>query len=126
MPSATGSILCMDCGTRYEPTSPKSVCPTCGSKAPLDLRPPTRQPVDVEIVEARDRAVLAALNRNGGLAMIRQLRGALPAGDPVKGSPVEETAISNALVRLKAKGKVARTGDTWSIVGIGTAVGTQA
>jgi hypothetical protein len=115
----------MDCGTRYEPTSPSSVCPTCAARAPLAIgRAPVK--VDAAIVEARDRAVLAALNRNGGLAMIRTLRKALPPGDPATTPAAVDDAVKNALLRLKAKGQVERTGDTWSIVGIATAPGAPA
>lgn len=125
-PSVTGGTICLDCGTRYDATAARSLCPKCGAKAPLALDPPARK-VDVDVVEARDKAIFAALNRNGGLAMIRTLRLAIPATDPAAKTPaLRDEAIKNALFRLKAKGKVERTGDTWSIVGIGTAIGAGA
>lgn len=78
--------------------------------------------MDVDVVELRDQAMLAAINRNGGIAMVSQLRKSLPAGDPASRDDVDaDQAVKNSLLRLKAKGKVARTGDAWSIVGIGMA-----
>lgn len=88
--------------------------------SPLPAAAPIK--VEVDIVEERDRVILSALNRRGGLAMVHQLRRELPVGDPARSDDDQaDQAVKNSLMRLKAKRKVARTGDTWSIVGIGMA-----
>ena len=75
--------------------------------------------VSVDVVAARDAAILDAINRAGGLVFVHRLRGVLPATDPAAADEDQaEQAITLALHRLKAKGVLARTGDTWSLVGI--------
>lgn len=74
--------------------------------------------VDVDVVEARDKSILAAIDRVGGIVFAKDLR--LPAGDPAAGDAVQRAeAVRMSLMRLKAKGILARTGDAWSRVGVG-------
>ena len=69
--------------------------------------------VDTAVVEARDAAILAAIRRHGGMVMAHHLRKELPTDDPARRNDVDaDQAIKNALLRLKAKQQVARTGDT--------------
>jgi len=87
---------------------------------PKKVTPIVATKVTVDVVEARDEAILKAINRAGGLVFAHRLRGVLPATDPAAADEDQaEQAITLALHRLKAKGVLARTGDTWSLVGIG-------
>jgi hypothetical protein len=76
----------------------------------------------VDVVHARDKALLACLDRHGGIATMSQLRSALPVTDPARDDEAQrDQAVTFALRRLRLKGVLARTGDTWSRVGIAMA-----
>lgn len=81
--------------------------------------------VNAAFIEARDATVLAKIEHNNGVATIQELRKWFVTS-AVAGSgtdAVKHEALQNALLRLKAKHQLARTGDTWSIVGAGVARG---
>lgn len=58
-----------------------------------------------------DAAILKFLERNDGVAMIKQI---------AKGLQADKLACRRALNQLKADGLVGRTGHTWSLVGAGS------
>lgn len=62
----------------------------------------------------REEAVLRQLRRNSGVATGKELRAALRITED------DNKAFQNALTRLKGKGAIARTGQTWSLVGAGS------
>lgn len=75
----------------------------------------------VDVVEARDKAILAEIDRHG-FRMAHQLVKALPADDPARRDLAQgEQAIRDSLLRLKAKRVLVRTADTWSRVGFDAA-----
>jgi hypothetical protein len=59
------------------------------------------------------------INRQGGLASGKQLQSALAKHDASLKGEALDTALANALTRLRLKKAIERTGDTWSLVGIG-------
>lgn len=64
----------------------------------------------------RDEAILKYLRLHERVATIEQIRSGFPR-EPGHSSEQRESALRNALQRLKAKKLVARTGKTWSLVG---------
>lgn len=67
--------------------------------------------------QAYEDAILKHLRRHGGVAMGKELRAAMPKVDGLDDEK-RAKALQNALYRLKVKGEIARTGQTWSLVGI--------
>lgn len=68
---------------------------------------------------AREQAILTTLKRNDGVASSKLLR----AGMPKEAGLTDDqrtAAYRNCLHRLKVKGMIDRTGDTWSLVGAGS------
>jgi hypothetical protein len=122
--SAPGGAVCEKCHARFVPKEGSAgvFCPDClpsRDDPPATVVSPSTKPVSLDTVEARDKALLACIDRNGGLALMSQLRGALPKGDPANADGTRDQAVKHALTRLKLKGILGRTGDTWSRVGIG-------
>lgn len=74
---------------------------------------------DLASVEARDAAILKYLRNHDGVASTEQLKSALPK-EPALTADQFGAALHAALVRIKAKGLIGRTGDTWSLVGVGS------
>lgn len=66
---------------------------------------------------AREAAVLGALKRSGGMAMGRDLLAAF-VREPGWDEGQRKGAFRNTMTKLKAKGIVGRTGETWSLIGI--------
>lgn len=72
---------------------------------------------DAAGVETRDVAVLQRIDGNGGVATVQELRRWFLKHPEINGGGSDEQqaeALKNALFRLKAKGKLSRTLDTWS------------
>ncbi len=67
----------------------------------------------------RQNAVLDYLKRHDGIATRTVLKAAMPK-EPGLNDEQRDAAYRNTMTRLKAKGLIDRTGDTWSLVGIGT------
>jgi DNA-binding MarR family transcriptional regulator len=97
--------------------------------APRTAPPPTAPPrpdpsrEDAAPVEARDAAILQRITSNNGVATIQELRRWFYSKADINGGGNSEAnkadALMNALLRLKAKGILARTVDVWSEVGRG-------
>ncbi len=64
--------------------------------------------------QARMDAVLKALRMNGGVSTSKQLRAVMPK-EPTLTEKQRAAAFSNTMTRLKGKGVVGRTGDTYSL-----------
>lgn len=78
------------------------------------------------MIAARDAAILDAIRRCGGVATIRDLRLRFPKTDPAAATPATlDDALRTALVRIRAKGHIGRTADTYSLVGAGSAEAVQ-
>jgi hypothetical protein len=72
----------------------------------------------------RNAAVLDAIRRIGGVGTIRDLRLRFPKADPAAGSPSTlDEALRNSLSRLRSKGLIGRTADSYSLVGAGSEIG---
>lgn len=67
----------------------------------------------------RDEAILDALRRNDGMAVARDLQRAMPKESGLTDEQ-RDAAYRNSMSRLKARGLIGRTGDTWSLVGRGS------
>lgn len=98
---------------------------TTAPKKPKNERPISWKapPVDAAAIEARDAAVLGRIAGNNGVASVQELRRWFVASSVAGGGNdvAKYDALQNALLRLKAKGELGRTGDTWSLVGAGVA-----
>lgn len=71
---------------------------------------------ELAIVDARDQAVLRYLRLHHGVAEAEDLKAAMPQ-EPALTNDQALTAFRSALVRLKAKGVIDRTGTRWHLVG---------
>ena len=69
-------------------------------------------------VAARDEAILTALKRLG-MTRRDKLITCMPK-EPGRSEEQRQVAFRNTLTRLKVKGLIDRTGDIWSLVGVGT------
>lgn len=94
----------------------KPVAPASPVAAPLKT--------DDRTIEARDAAVLESIRRIGGVGTIRDLRLRFPKADPAAGNPSTlDEALRNSLSRLRSKGLIGRTADSYSLVGAGSEIG---
>lgn len=75
---------------------------------------------DADSPKGREDAILRQLRLNGGVATAKELRAKIPAYAAM-GEEQGSKAFSNDAYRLKVAGKVARTGHTWSLVGVSEA-----
>jgi hypothetical protein len=67
----------------------------------------------------RSDAILKFLRSNNGLGTNAQLRKAMPK-EPGLTDDQRDMAFRNTMTKLRTKGLVARTGQTWSLVGAGS------
>lgn len=74
---------------------------------------------ELAVVDNRDQAILRYLRLHDGVAAAEQLKAAMPK-EPTLTNDQADTAFRSALLRLKAKGAIDRTGTTWSLVGAGS------
>jgi hypothetical protein len=86
---------------------------------PARVTKPTQVGPRAELAAARDQAILSALKRNDGLGTSKLLQAAMPK-EPGLNAEQKDDAYRNTMTRLKNKGLIGRTGDTWSLVGIGS------
>lgn len=70
---------------------------------------------ELAVVDARDQAVLRYLRLHHGVAEAEDLKAAMPQ-EPALTNDQALTAFRSALVRLKAKGVIDRTGTRWQLV----------
>lgn len=70
-------------------------------------------------VAARDEAILTFLRKRDGMARSETIRAAMPHEAGLT-EQQQDAAYRNALSRLKTKHLIDRTGDTWSLVGVGS------
>lgn len=118
-----GDSTCERCGRRFtkrDGSAGRFCSRACYENLEKGLPSVPRDPAAV--VEARDEAVLRFLNRHDGVATHKALLAALPADDPATTPDAKALALKQALARLRFKGVIDRTSDTWSVVGIGTSV----
>ena len=110
------------------PAPASALPPPMGARSPQPRRkaasrPPASKPTTptaaADVVEARDAAIRTALKRNDGLATSKLLRAAMPK-EPSMNDEQRDDAFRNTMTRLKRKGEIDRTGDTWSLVGLGS------
>src|SRR6185369_14620275 len=83
---------------------------------PKRVTKPVPTAVRSEAATARADAILAALKRNDGLGTSKVLRAAMPK-EPGLNEEQRDDAYRNTMTRLKSRGLINRTGDTWSLVG---------
>ena len=76
-------------------------------------------PAASEATAPRDAAILDYLKLHDGIATRKLLKAAMPKEVGLS-EEQRQAAYRNTMSRLKAKGLVDRTGDTWSMVGIGS------
>jgi len=86
---------------------------------PARVTKPAQTGPRADTAAAREEAILTALKRNDGVASSKILRAAMPK-EPKLDDDQRTAAYRNCLHRLKVKGLIDRTGDTWSLVGIGS------
>lgn len=113
------SRACYEAPAPVDSSSPASVDHGTTEAISAAPRQAPRDPADV--VEARDKAVQRFLERHDGVARQKELLAAIPADDPAKTPDAKADALKQALTRLRFKGAIGRTGDTWSLVGAGMA-----
>lgn len=68
---------------------------------------------------AREDAIMSLLHRNDGVATSAMLRKAMPK-EPDLTEEQRDAAYRNTMSKLKHRGVLGRTGDTWSLVGRGS------
>lgn len=75
---------------------------------------PKREATD--LVKAREDAILTGLKRQGGMATSKVLRAMMPKESELNDDQ-RDAAYRNTLTKLKQRGVIGRTGDTWSTTG---------
>ena len=125
---ALKAVMSIPASTGAGSQSPAALPPPMGARPPQPRRkaasrPPASKPTTptaaADVVEARDAAIRTALKRNDGLATSKLLRAAMPK-EPSMNDEQRDDAFRNTMTRLKRKGEIDRTGDTWSLVGLGS------
>ncbi len=64
-------------------------------------------------------AVLSFLRKHNGVARFKELIAVMPK-EPGQSDAQRESGCRNAVQRLRVKGVIGRTGDTWSLAGAGS------
>lgn len=82
-------------------------------------RPPSTSSTSAALAAARDAAILKCLERTEGIAKFSLLKAAMPK-EPDLDAAQQDDAYRNTMTRLKKKGLIGRTGDVWSLVGVGS------
>jgi hypothetical protein len=103
------------------PPSPAVVVPIAPRTSPAPSIAAVTAKVDADIIKSRDAEILRLINVNNGVATMSELRARFPKRDPAAADEHQrDEALRNSLLRLKARGLIARTADTWSLVGAGS------
>jgi len=103
---ATSEPLLRSRDVMKQPAAPDAERPAARARV-AKSRPASSSP--------RLEAVLRFLRANNGLGTSKQLRAAMPS-EPGLNDAQREDAYQNTMTKLRVKGLVARTGDTWSLV----------
>ena len=100
---------------------PAVVVPIAPRSSPAPSIAAVTAKLDAAVVTRRDAELLRLLNVNNGVITLHELRRRFPPqSDPATDAAAKEEALKNTLLRLKARGLIARTADTWSLVGAGS------
>lgn len=111
-------LLIGDISGRREPPAPVASQPR-PAKVAAAPRKSRRSPDSVRsenaAIEERDHSIMKALREAGGLASSRTLRRSITF-DASMSESQQGAAFRNTVQRLKKKGLIDRTGNTWSLV----------